>query len=410
MHHYDDPFEPAAEDRAKPHDYAAIAEELRMLMRSGRMRSLWDLPPAEAFALLGVSANLTAHDWARLDWYGPLEIWRGPEHEVSDILYNGRQDEAFYVLQRGAMINTGVTAHQGWIAWVQRQLMLRSGKFDDPDHFDRPFPTMAQGVSDRLRFAITAPPVSRDGPSLAVRLLPERWRTLDDLVQAGTLSREASDLLLEALGSGATVLVAGATGSGKTTLTAALTQAIGRRVRLVFVEDGGELPSAPNSLHIEVPDEGAFGQAVRFALRQKPSYIIVGEVRGGEAVALLQAAATGHPGIGTIHAGSVQGALRNLERMAMIGLSAEANGGGQAAAQIVRGLITSDVVSLVVVQIGQTARGRRAVLAVEEVLRQGGQGQSGDVFPTNPLFQHDPHGDRLVRVGNVDGTWGLGRL
>src|SRR5690606_9075879 len=104
-------------------------------------------------------------------------------------------------------------------------------------------------------------------------------------------------------------------------------------VRLVFVEDGGELPRAPNSLHIEVPDEAAFSQAVRFALRQKPSYIIVGEVRGGEAIAMLQAAATGHPGVGTIHAGSVQGALRNLERMAMIGLSAEAGGGGQAAAQ-----------------------------------------------------------------------------
>jgi Flp pilus assembly CpaF family ATPase len=124
----------------------------------------------------------------------------------------------------------------------------------------------------------------------------------------------------------------------------------------------------------------------------------------------LQAAATGHPGIGTIHAGSVQGALRNLERMAMIGLSAEAGGAGQAAAQIVRGLITSDVVSLLVVQLGQTPRGRRAVLAVDEVLRQGGQGQSGDVFPTNPLFQYDPHADRLARVGNVNGAWGLGRL
>ncbi|NTU80086.1 MAG: CpaF family protein [Chloroflexales bacterium] len=389
-------------------DYAAITEELQMLVRSGRMRGCWGLPPEEAFALAGVGVDLDADDWARISWFGPLEIWRDPEHEVSDILYNGPPDEPFYVVQRGAMACTGVTAHPEWIAWTQRQLLLRGHKLQA---YDYDWPAMAQGVADRLRFAITGPPVGREGRSLAIRLLPERWRTVDDLVQAEVITREASDLLLEALASGASLLVSGPTGSGKTTLTAALTQAVGRRLRLVFVEDGGELPRAPNSLHLEVPaEDGGFSRAVTFALRQKPSYIIVGEVRGGEAMAMLQAAATGHPGIGTIHAGGVQSALRNLERMAMIGLAAESGGGGQAAAQIVRGLITSDTVSLIVAQIGQTARGRRAVLAVEEVLRQGAQGHSGDVFPTNALFAHDPGQDRLVRVGNVNAAWGLGRL
>lgn len=389
-------------------DYEAITEELHMLVRSGRMRSCWDMPPEEAFALIGVGGGLDAGDWAQISWFGPLEIWRDPEHEVSDILYNGPPDEPFFVVQRGAMACTGVTAHPGWIAWTQRQLLLRGHKLQP---YDLDWPAMAQGVADRLRFAVTGPPVAREGRSLAIRLLPERWRTLDDLVQAAMITREASDLLLEALASGASLLVAGPTGSGKTTLTAALTQAVGRRMRLVFVEDGGELPRAPNSLHLEVPaEDGGFARAVSFALRQKPSYIIVGEVRGGEAMAMLQAAATGHPGVGTIHAGAVQGALRNLERMAMIGLAAEAGGGGQAAAQIVRGLITSDTVSLIVVQIGQTARGRRAVTSIEEVLRQGAQGHSGDVFPTNTLFAHDPSQDRLVRVGNVNAAWGLGRF
>lgn len=389
-------------------DHAAVADELHMLVRSGRLREYWDMAPDEAFEHLGVGIGLSAEDWAQISWFGPLEIWRGPEHEVSDILYNGPPDEPFFVVQRGATVCSGVTAHPGWITWTQRQLLLRGHKLSP---CEATWPAMAQGVADRLRFAITGPPVGRDGPSLAVRLLPERWRTLDDLLQAGALTREAGDLLLEALASGASVLVAGPTGSGKTTLTAALTQAIGRHMRLVFVEDGGELPRAANSLHLEVPAEaGGFARAVSFALRQKPSYIIVGEVRGGEAMAMLQAAATGHPGIGTIHAGGVQGALRNLERMAMVGLAAEAGGGGQAAAQIVRGLITSDTVSLIVVQIGQTARGRRAVLAIEEVLRQGAQGHSGDIFPTNPLFSYDPAHERLARVGNVNAAWGLGRL
>jgi Flp pilus assembly CpaF family ATPase len=389
-------------------DTAALAEELHMLVRSGRMRSCWQLPPDEAFELLGVCGELAEPEWARVGWYGPLEIWRDPEHEVSDILFNGPANDPFFVMQRGAMVNTGVTVHPDWIAWVRRQLLLRSGKISAwmPDEAE---PLMAQGVADRLRYAVTIPPVTPHGISLAVRLLPERWRTLDDLVQAGTITREAADLLLEALACGASVLVAGATGSGKTTLTAALTQAIGRSMRLVMIEDGGELPRSMNSLHVEALDgEGAFSRAVRFALRQKPSYIVVGEVRGGEAMAMLQAAATGHPGIGTIHAGAVQGALRNLERMAMIGLAAEASGAGQAAAQIVRSLISSDTVSLLVVQIGQAPGGRRAVLAVEEVLRQGAQGQSGDPFPTNPLFRYEA--GALLRVGNVNGAWGLGRL
>lgn len=391
-------------------DTAAVAQELHMLVRSGRMRGAWQLPPEEAFELMGVGQQLADHERARIDWYGPLEIWRGPEHEVSDILFNGPAIDPFFVVQRGAMVNTGVTVHPKWIGWVRRQLLLRSGKISLRSDSDQDL-LMAQGVADRLRYAVTRPPATPHGISLAIRLLPERWRTLDDLAHAATITREAADLLIEALGCGASLLIAGATGSGKTTLTAGFTQAIGRGRRLVMIEDGGELPRGPNSLHVEaLAGEGGFSQAVKFALRQKPSYIVVGEVRGGEAMAMLQAAATGHPGIGTIHAGSVQGALRNLERMAMLGLAAEAGGGGQAAAQIVRGLITSDVVSLIVVQIGQTAGGRRAVLSVEEVLRQGGQGQSGDHFPTNLLFQHDPQSDALLRVGHVNAAWGLGRL
>jgi Flp pilus assembly CpaF family ATPase len=390
----------------------AITEELQLLVRTGRMRDAWRHPPADVFARLGVGADLTPADWAQINWFGPLEIWRDPEHEVSDILFNGPSLDPFFVIQRGAMADTGVIAHPEWIGWTQRQLLLRSHKLD-PQHADAPWPApLIQGVADRLRYAITAAPTSRDGGTIAIRLLPERWRTLDDMVYANTISREAADLLLEALSAGASILVAGATGSGKTTLTAALTQAIGRSQRLIFVEDGGELPRSANSVHLEVlsDEPGAFSKVVKFTLRQKPNYIIVGEVRGGEAMALLQAAATGHPGVGTIHATNVQGALRNLERMAMLGLAAEAGGGGQSAAAIARGLITSDAVNLIVVHVGRTPAGRRSVLAVEEVLRQGAQGQSGDHFPTNPLFHHDPYTDQLQRVGNVNAAWGLGRL
>jgi len=375
-----------------------------MLLRSGRLRDCWHLPPDEAFARLGFDDSVP---WRDVAWYGPIEIWRDPEHAVSDILFNGPSDSPFFVVQRGMMVNTGVIVHPAWIDWTQRQLVLRSHGVIG----DTPLSAFVQGVVDRLRYAITNRRASPSGPSLAIRLLPERWATLDDLVQSNVISREASELLLAALNGGASVLIAGPTGSGKTTLAAALTQAIGTRMRLVVIEDGGELPHSANSLHIEAPAEtGGFSRAVTFALRQKPNYIIVGEVRGGEAIAMLQAAATGHPGLGTIHAATVQGALRNLERMALIGLAHETTGAGQAAAQIVRGLITSDVVNLLVVQIGRSPNGKRGVMAIEEVLPQGSQGQSGDPFPTNPLFRYERTSEQLVRAGYVNAVWGLGRM
>ncbi|WP_129632694.1 ATPase, T2SS/T4P/T4SS family [Candidatus Oscillochloris fontis] len=391
-------------------DVPALVADLRMLVRSGRMRNYWHLPPAETFNLLGIGHDLPEHVRATLDWYGPLEIWRDPEHGVSDIMFNGPPHDPFFIVQHGAMLNSGVHVHSGWIEWVRRQLLVRSGKLAHIYNAE-PGRLLAQGVADRMRFAVTRPPITPYGISLSVRMLPERWPTIDDMVHGGTLSREAADLLLEALACGASVLVAGRTGSGKTTLTAALTQAIGRSKRLVLIEDGGELPRSMNSVHIEVlEEEHTFSQAVTFALRQKPHYIVVGEVRGGEAMAMLQAAATGHPGIGTIHAGNVQGALRNLERMAMLGLASESSGAGQAAAQIVRSLISSDMVNLIVVHIGMAANGRRTILAIDEVLRQGSHGQSGEHFPTNPLFQHDAVSGALMRVGNVNAAWGLGRL
>ncbi|MBX0331136.1 Flp pilus assembly complex ATPase component TadA [Oscillochloris sp. ZM17-4] len=390
---------------------ADVTETLRIYTTSGRIGSFWGLPFAEACIALFDTPDLPLPVWAQIDWYGPVEIWRSPEHEVSDILYNGPPSDPFYVVQRGAMSNTSVTVHPSWIAFVQRQLLLRGQKID-PAGDGTWSRTDAQGVSDKLRYAITCPPLSHDGPSLSIRLLPDRWRTLADLTQANTITTEAATLLLTGLRAGASVIVAGSTGSGKTTLTAGFTQELGASSRLIFVEDGGELPRSANCLRLEVnsqDDDGAFGRAVRLTLRQKPNYVIVGEVRGGEAMAMLQAAATGHPGIGTIHAGSVQGALRNLERMAMLGLASQASGGGQAAAAIVRGLITSASVSLIVVHIGHTPQGRRAVLAIEEVLPTGAQGQSGDNFTTNPLFRYEPAADALERIGVVNAAWGLGR-
>ena len=217
---------------------------------------------------------------------------------------------------------------------------------------------------------------------------------------AGVIPRPAAELLLDALRHGVTILVAGETGSGKTTLTAALLQAIGEERRVIVIEDARELPAVADSVAIEVLQSGmTFAQCVRLTLRQRPDLVVLGEVRGAEALAMLQAAATGHPGIATIHAPDCDAALRNLERMAC-----EA---GETPPAIVRGMIASSTVPIIVVHIGRYG-GRRRVGQIVEVQVDSG-GQSGGKYPANILWAFDPRADRLTRVGNIGRPWGRGR-
>lgn len=374
-------------------------EEFQMLTRTGRFDQYTHCPPHEAFARLGLGAEFTLDDWAALDWYGPIERWREPAAEVSDIFHNGPPDSPFFIIQRGAIMNTQLQIHPQWLTWTQRQLLLRSGKIvrDEQGRALWPRPAI-QGVADGLRYAVTTRPITMH-PSLSIRLLPPTWRTLQDLVLEHTLPQDAADLLMTAVQRGSTLLVCGPTGSGKTTLAAAIIGEISASSRVVFIEDGTELPRQANSVHNDIGEggPGAFSNAIRFALRQKPDYIVVGEVRGSEAMAMLQAASTGHPGVCTIHATNVQAALRNLERMAMIGLATESGGGGQAAAQIVRGLITSDTVNLMVVHIGFDPWRRRRVLAIEEVSRMNAQSSGGETFGTIRVFAYDTTLQALLR-------------
>jgi pilus assembly protein CpaF len=375
---------------------AATVERLRAATHDRRID--WSLPPEAALADLGLEETVLL-DLDGAPWYGPLELWLH-DPAVTDILVNGHERPVVTV-ERGARLPTDVRLHPGWIAFAQRQLLLRSGTIEDD--FDG-WPNHAVlGTADRrLRFAITRPPASPDGRTIALRILPRRWHTLNDLVLEGVLARAAADLLLEAIRRGVSVLIAGGTGSGKTTLAAALLMAIGEEKRVVVIEEAAELPALPDGVAMEVLRSGlSFAACVRFALRQRPDLIAVGEIRGPEALALLQAAATGHPGIGTIHAPEPQVALKNLERMAC-----EA---GEVPPAVARGMVASGAVPLLVAHIGNYG-GRRLVGRVEEVLPQGAGGQSGDRYPTHTLLSYDQSHDEVTRVGWVQGDWGRGRL
>ena len=386
-----------------PNAHDTRLHELRQMTQSNRFE--WRLPVQDALTRAGLPGGYPTEEWARIPWYGPLELWLNPTgpSQVSDILINGPGREVM-VIDGGQRMGSGIMLHTEWIMFAQRQLLLRSGlvPLQNPNAWPH---NMMLGTADRrMRFAICRPPATPDGPSISIRLLPRSWRTVDDLVREpdGIMPRSAVDLLLEALRKGVTVLIAGATGSGKTTATGALLQAIGEEKRVVIIEESRELPPTADSVTKEVLNSGhTYTECVRFALREKPDLIVCGEVRGAEALAMLQAAASGHPGIGTIHAPDTQTALKNLERMA--------SEDGSVPVSVVRGLLTSAAVPLIVCHIG-TYGGRRRVGTIVEVLAQGATGQGGDRYPTHTLYEYNPQTDRVEKKYAVQGAWGLGRL
>ena len=168
------------------------------------------------------------------------------------------------------------------------------------------------------RFEGLLPPVVA-APTFAIRKPAVAVFTLEDYVRAGIMDEVAANALREAVASRANILVAGGTSTGKTTLTNALLAEVAKTSdRVVLIEDTRELQcTTPNLVALRTKDGVAtLSDLVRSSLRLRPDRIPIGEVRGSEALDLLKAWGTGHPGgIGTIHAGSAMGALRRLEQL-----------------------------------------------------------------------------------------------
>jgi len=204
------------------------------------------------------------------------------------------------------------------------------------------------------RFEGLLPPVVAS-PAFAIRKPAVAVFTLDDYVAAGIMTTDQAVKLRAAVQSRANILVAGGTSSGKTTLTNALLAEVAKTAdRVVIIEDTRELQcAAPNLVAMRTKDGVAtLSDLVRSSLRLRPDRIPIGEVRGSEALDLLKAWGTGHPGgIGTIHAGSGIGALRRLEQLIQ-----------EAVVTVPRALI-SETIDLVAVLSGRGSSRRLAELA-----------------------------------------------
>ena len=222
------------------------------------------------------------------------------------------------------------------------------------------------------RFEGLLPPVVA-APAFAIRKPAVAVFTLDDYVAAGIMSAAHAAALCRAVAARANILVAGGPSTGKTTLTNALLAEVAKtQDRVVIIEDTRELQcAAPNLVAMRTKDGVAsLSELVRASLRLRPDRIPVGEVRGAEALDLLKAWGTGHPGgIGTIHAGSGIGALRRLEQLIQ-----------EAVVTVPRALI-AETIDLVVVLSGRGAARRLAELASVEGLGPDGDYRISPAFP-----------------------------
>jgi pilus assembly protein CpaF len=223
-------------------------------------------------------------------------------------------------------------------------------------------------LPDGSRVNAVLPPLAVDGPLLTVRRFGARPLRMADLVSLGTVTAEDAALLARVVTARLNVLVSGGTSSGKTTTLGALSAFFDPAERVVTVEDAAELSLvAPHVVRLESRPPSVEGRGavdiralVRNALRMRPDRIVVGEVRGGEALDMLQAMNTGHDGsLATVHANTPRDALRRLETMALMG-------GLDLPHAAVREQVGSAV--HVVVQQERTRDGRRRVSDIAAVL------------------------------------------
>ncbi|MEW9698819.1 CpaF family protein [Paenibacillus sp. SI8] len=190
-------------------------------------------------------------------------------------------------------------------------------------------PIVDARLKDGSRVNVVLPPASLNGPTLTIRKFPEKPMLMDDLIRMDSISKEAAELLQIMIESGFNVFIGGGTGSGKTTFLNALGAWIPADERMITIEDSAELQiqNVPNLVRMETRNANTEGKGeitirdlIRSSLRMRPNRIIVGEVRGAEALDMLSAMNTGHDGsISTGHANSSSDMLSRLETMVLSG-------------------------------------------------------------------------------------------
>lgn len=254
-------------------------------------------------------------------------------------------------------------------------------------------PIVDARLKDGSRVNIVLPPIALKGPTMTIRKFPESPMTMEDLVRRGALTEEAAEQLRILVKGKYNIFIGGGTGSGKTTFLNALSQYIPPDERVITIEDSAELKivTVPNLVSLETRNANTEGRGeiairdlIRSSLRMRPNRIVVGEVRGSEALDMLQAMNTGHDGsLSTGHANSTQDMISRLETMVLSG------------ADLPIGVVRQQISSAIDIFVHLTRlrdRSRR-VTEISEVI-----GMRGGEVLLNPLYRFRETGESDGRV------------
>ena len=305
---------------------------------------------------------------------GPLEPLLA-DPTISDILVNSHSQ--VYVERRGKLESTEVRfADDAHLMKIIDKIVSRVGR-----RIDESSPMVDARLPDGSRVNAIIPPVALDGPVVSIRRFAVVPLKIEDLLGFKTLTPEMASILQGLAKAKINMLISGGTGSGKTTMLNIMSGYIPASERIVTIEDAAELQlQQPHVVRLETRPPNIEGKGevtqralVKNALRMRPDRIILGEVRGAEAVDMLQAMNTGHEGsLATIHANTPRDALSRLENMiGMAGLNLPI----KAARQQISSAITA------LIQIGRLADGKRKVMSIQEIT-----GMEGEIITMQEIF------------------------
>ena len=354
-------------------DRAQVVEEIRKVVH--------DLLAREAAPLnLDEREDLVEQILDEIFGLGPIEpLLQDPQ--ISDILVNTSQQ--VYIEKQGRLEKSDVRFKDDrhLLQIIDRIVSAVGRRIDDSS------PMVDARLPDGSRVNAIIPPLAIDGPHMSIRKFKRDVLSAPDLLRTETMTPAMLELMQGIVKARLNVLISGGTGAGKTTLLNVLSESIPTTERIVTIEDSAELQlRQPHCVRLEtrtsnVEGAGAVPQRMLLinALRMRPDRIIMGEVRGSEAIDMLQAMNTGHDGsLTTLHANTPRDALARLETMiSMAGLNLPEKGMRQQIASAIN----------VVVQVGRLTDGTRKIVSISEIT-----GMEGDVITMQDIFVFEREG------------------
>ena len=311
---------------------------------------------------------------------GPIEsLLKDPS--ITEIMVNG--PEKVFIERMGKLQLSGVQFHDdAHVMNIIERILSPIGR-----HIDESTPLVDARLKDGSRVNIIIPPLALCGPCITIRKFAQKALSVENLISFGTLDRKMADFIKACIQARINILVSGGTGSGKTTTLNVLSSFIPENERIVTIEDAAELKLQQAHVvtlesrpaNIEGSGQITIRDLVKNALRMRPDRIIVGEVRSGEALDMLQAMNTGHDGsLTTAHANTPRDALSRLETMVLMA-------GFEMPVRAIREQISSAIE--LILQQSRLKDGSRKITYITEV-----QHMEGDVITTQDLFRFEQTG------------------